>query len=128
MSLVLWQAQHGATAHQYRADCEKRGVTPPAYLIPPACLPGLDVWHSAFWELSTERRFPGGPIPSSSIDAWPVPSHEAEVFRIAVRRADAAYLDFLARPAEERQSPKPLSPDAFKRMADEVKPTKRKKR
>lgn len=122
---MLWQAQHGATAAQYRADCEKRGVTPPAYLTPPACLPGLDVWHIAFWELSTERRFPGGPIPMSAIDAWPVPAHEAEVFRHAVRRADAAYLDFLARPAEERASPAPMSPDSFRRMAETVKRKKR---
>lgn len=101
---MLWQAQHGATAQQYRADCEARGVTPPAYLYPPATRPGLDVWHLAFWELSTERRFPGGPIPCSAIDAWPVADDERETFRHAIRRADAAYLDFLAKPAEERQS------------------------
>lgn len=122
---MLWQAQHGATAHQYRADCEKRGVKPPEYLYPPAALPGLDVWHIAFWELSTERRFPGGPIPVSAIEAWPVPTHEVDTFRHAIRRADAAYLEFLSRPAEERASPAPMSPDAFRRMADGVKRKKR---
>lgn len=103
-------------------------MTPPAYLIPPAALPGVDVWHIAFWELSTERRFPGGPIPVSAIDSWPVAGNEAEMFRRAVRKADAAYLDFLSRPAEERQSPAPLSPAAFRRMADVVTPKRRKKR
>ena len=124
---MLWQAQHGATAHKYRADCEARGVKPPSYLIPPAALPGLDVWHIAFWELSTERRFPGGPIPVSAIEAWPVPAAEVDIFRHAIRRADAAYLDFLAKPAEERQSPAPMSPAAFRRMADTVKPSRKKR-
>ncbi len=125
---MLWQAQHGATAHQYRADCQARGVTPPAYLIPPAPLPGIDVWHIAFWELATERRFPGGPIPVSAIDAWPVAGDEADLFRHAIRRADAAYLEFISRPPEERQSPAPLSPAAFRRMAEVVTPSRRKKR
>jgi hypothetical protein len=124
---VLWQAQHGATAHKYRADCEARGVKPPAYLIPPAALPGVDVWHIAFWELSTERRFPGGPIPVSAIDAWPVPD-DADAFRRAIRKADAAYLEFVSRPPEERRSPEPLSPAAFRRMAEVVTPPKRKRR
>lgn len=101
---MLWQARHGATAQQYRADCEARGIKPPAYLFPPATLPGVDVWHHAFWELSTERRFPGGPIPVSAIQAWPVPGDEAETFHHVIRRADAAYLDFLALPPDERKS------------------------
>lgn len=114
---MLWQAQHGATAEKHRADCIARGVPVPGYLNPPATLPGVDAWHFAFWELATERRFPGGPIPASAIDAWPVADHEADIFRHAIRRADAAYLDFIAKPADERQSPAPLSPDAFRRMA-----------
>lgn len=101
---MLWQAQHGATAPRYRADCEARGVKPPAYLFPPETRPGVDAWHFAFWELSTERRFPGGPIPVSAIEAWPVGADEADLFRHVIRRADAAYLEFLAKPPEERQS------------------------
>ena len=101
---MLWQAQHGATAATYRAECERRGAPIPAYLFPPDALPGVSDWFFAFWELSTERRYSGGPIPWSVIDAYPVSDGEAETFRAAIREADRAYLDFLAKPADERQS------------------------
>jgi hypothetical protein len=67
-------------------------------------------WFTAFWEISTERRFPQGPIPRSAIDAWPVDPSERSLFVACMRAADAAYLDFLSKPAEERASPKPLEP------------------
>jgi hypothetical protein len=98
---VLWQAQHGATAEDYRADLERKGAPIPAYLWPPDPLPGVLEWFLAFWELSTERRFPGGPIPWSAIAAYPEPE---PTFATVIRAADRAYLAFLAKPPEERKS------------------------
>lgn len=99
---MLWHAQHGATAAEYRADLEKRGAPIPAYLWPPEVLPGVHHWFLAFWELSTERRFIGGPIPWSAIEAYP--TDDPETFRAVIRAADRAYLDFLAKPPEQRAS------------------------
>lgn len=65
---------------------------------------GVGEWFYAFWELSTERRFAGGPIPWTALAAYPVDDDEAEAFRTAIREADRAYLEFLAKPVEERQS------------------------
>jgi len=69
---------------------------------PPETLPGVAPWFFAFWELSTERRFSGGPIPLSAINAWPVPPDEAELFHDCIRAADAAYLAHIAKPPEDR--------------------------
>ena len=79
-------------------------------MIPPEALPGVMPWFTAFWEISTERRYPQGPIPRSAIDAWPVHPSEKALFAACMRAADAAYLDFLSKPAEDRASPKPLEP------------------
>lgn len=101
---MLWQAQHGATADEYRADCMARGAPVPAYLTMPDALPGVLPWFMAFWELSTDRRFPGGPIPRQSIEAHPVEPAEADDFRDAMREMDSAYLRWLDKPADERKS------------------------
>ena len=101
---MLWYAQHGATAESYRDVLDRRGAPIPAYLWPPETLPGVQEWVLSFWELSTERRFIGGPIPWSALEAYPVSPEEAEAFRRAIRDADRAYLNFLARPEEERAS------------------------
>jgi len=83
-------------------------------MTPPDALPGVMPWFEAFWEISTERRFPGGPIPRSAIDAWPVHPNEKQAFAASMRAADAAYLDFMSKPEEERASPKVLSPGSLK--------------
>lgn len=101
---MLWHAQHGATAEKYREDCARRGAPIPAYLWPPEALPGISAWFLAFFELSTERRFAGGAIPWSAIEAWPVDPAEGDTFRRAIRDADRAYLEFLAKPEEDRKS------------------------
>ena len=69
-------------------------------------------WFYAFWELSTERRFVGGPIPWSALNDYP--AEDAEAFRAAIREADRAYLDFLAKPVEERQSLPVAGPQMLK--------------
>ena len=108
--------QHGATAAQYRAELIKRGAPIPAYLIPPEPMPGIDGWFSAFWELRTERRFAEGPIPASALRDYPVNAAEAEDFQAAMRAADAALLEFISRPAEERQSLPPMTSGTLKAM------------
>lgn len=83
-------------------------------MYPPEALPGVQPWHVAFWELSTERRFPRGPIPYTAIMAWPCDGAERQLFASCIRAADAAYLEFLERPEEERRSLPVLTADAFK--------------
>jgi hypothetical protein len=107
---VLWHVQHGATAKQYRDQCIERGVPVPGYLIPPAPLPGIEGWFTAFWELRTERRFPEGPIPATAIREYPVAPEEAEDFATAMRRADAALIEFLNKPEDQRRSLPPMLP------------------
>ena len=113
---MLWHAQQGATAEQYRKTLADRGVQNiPDYLYPPPELPGVGAWVGAFFELSTDRRFIGGPIPWSAIAAYPVAPDEADIFRRCIRDADAAYLAFVNRPAEDRKSAPPMMPGgAFK--------------
>lgn len=72
--------------------------------MPPEPMPGLLPWFFAFWELSTDRRYPGAPIPRQSIAEYPVAADESGTFRNAMRAMDAAYLRFLDKPMEERQS------------------------
>ena len=99
--------EHGAKG--YRETLEKRGVPVPAHLMPPVPLPGVMGWFEAFWELSTERRFIGGPIPWSAIDAWP--TDDPETFHACIRAADAAYLAWKPESAKE-----PLTVEAFERL------------
>jgi hypothetical protein len=51
-----------------------------------------------FWELSTERRFAGGPIPASAIDSMAADNgltrHERELMRDVIRFMDRAFLTF----------------------------------
>lgn len=89
---MLWQLQHGATAQAYRDTLAARGAPVPDYLTPPDALPGVNEWFLAFWELSTERRFMGGPIPWSAIEAYG--ADDPDTFRACIRAADAAYLNF----------------------------------
>lgn len=56
----------------------------------------------------------GGPIPLSSIRAFPVPAGEADIFARCIRDADAAYLAFLNKPEEERKPMKQLAPGMIK--------------
>jgi len=87
---VLWQLQHGATAQEYRDALIQRGAPVPDYLNPPDAMPGVAEWFLAFWELSTERRFPGGPIPWSAIAVYP--TDDPDLFHACIRAADRAYL------------------------------------
>jgi hypothetical protein len=107
---VLWYAQHGGTYQEYTAALKSRGAPIPKYLVPPEALPGVMPWFLDFWELSTERRYEGAPIPWSALIAYPVAAHEAETFRACIRAADAAYLAFKSKPPEEQKSLKPLVP------------------
>ncbi len=107
---MLWHLQHGATAKQYRDQCIDRGVPVPGYLIPPDPLPGVEGWFTSFWELRTERRFPEGPIPTTAIHAYPVSAEEADIFADAMRAADAALLEFINRPEDQRKSLAPMLP------------------
>lgn len=93
---------------------EERGAPIPAYLMPPDEVPGIAPWFAAFWELRTERLFAEGPIPAKAIREYPVSPSEADIFAACIRAADAAYLEFLAKPAEERKSLEPLRPGFFK--------------
>lgn len=106
---MLWYAQHGATHESYAATLKERGAPIPKYLIPPDALPGVSGWFYDFWELSTERKFDGAAIPWSSLNAYPCGS-DPETFRRCIRDADAAYLAFRAKPAEEQKSLKPMMP------------------
>lgn len=108
---MLWHAQHGATAEQYRKTLAERGVrTIPDHLYPPPELPGVGHWVIAYFELATDRRFIGGPIPRSSIAAYPVATDDADLFHRCIRDADAAYLAFVNKPPEERKSAPPMMP------------------
>lgn len=107
---MLWHLQHGATAKAYRDQCIERGVPVPGYLIPPDPLPGIEGWFSAFWELRTERRFAEGPIPASAIRAYPVAPNETDTFAEAMRACDAALLEFISKPPDERKSLPPMLP------------------
>lgn len=111
---MLWHLQHGATARTYRNQCIERGVPVPAYLVAPDAMPGVDGWFTAFWELRTERRFAEGPIPASAIHAYPVDPAEADSFADAMRACDAALLEFISKPAEERKSLPPMLPPKVK--------------
>ena len=113
---MLWHAQHGATAEQYRQSLADRGVRKiPEYLYPPPELPGVGAWVQAFFELSTDRQFVGGPIPRSSIAAYPISPDEADTFRRCIRDADAAYLGFINRPKDDPKALPPMMPGgAFK--------------
>ena len=104
---MLWQAEHGATAAEYRKTQEERGAPIPDYLNPPPALPGVAEWFQTYWELSTERRFMGGPIPWSAIAAFP--TDDPDTFRACIRAADAAYLNFKPEPPME-----PLRPGVLK--------------
>lgn len=108
MSLVLWQAQHGREAPANRAELQKRGAPVPAWMFPPEIEPGADVWYMAFWELSTDRKFPGGPIPNSSILSYE--TYDKEGFRECIRAMDRAYLEFMSKPQEDRKSMKVFGP------------------
>lgn len=83
-------------------------------MIPPEPLPGVLPWFLAFWELSTDRHYAGGPIPHSAIASWPVDPSEKKAFAEAMRAADAAYLGFIAKPAEERGPTALASPSAIR--------------
>jgi hypothetical protein len=107
---VLWYAQHGGTFQSYTATLRERGAPIPKYLIPPEPLPGAMAWFDDFWELSTERRFEGAPIPWSAIAAYPVAPSEAETFHRCIRDADAAYLNFRAKPPDDQKSLPPMMP------------------
>lgn len=88
----MWQARHGKNV----AELRKRGAPIPKHMEAPEEMPGIAPWFYAFWELSTDRAYVGGPIPSSSISAWPVAEAERETFRQCIRAADAAYLDHIS--------------------------------
>lgn len=107
---MLWYAQHGGTYRQYSDALRERGAPLPKYLTPPEALPGVMAWFDDFWELSTERRFDGAPIPWSAILAYPVSAGEADIFHRCIREADAAYLAFRAKPADEQKSLPPMMP------------------
>jgi len=109
---VLWHTQHGATAETYRNTLAERGAPIPPYLIPPEPIPGVYEWFLAFWELSTERRFPGGPIPVAAIRGWP--TDDPDTFAACIRSADAAYLAYIAKPAEEKTPMETLRPGMLK--------------
>lgn len=114
---MLWHAQHGAKAERDRKALADRGVQKiPEYLYPPPELPGVGDWLRAFFELSTDRHFIGGPIPRSSIAAFPVSPHEADIFHRCIRDADAAYLGaILSKPEDDPQTLPPMVPGgAFK--------------
>lgn len=113
---MLWQAQHGATAETYRKTLAERGAPIPAYLIPPAILPGVDAWLTAFWELRTERHFAEGPIPAGAIRAYPISAAEIDDFSAAMRAADAALMEFYSKPQEDRQSLPPMTSGTLKAM------------
>lgn len=81
-------------------ELQKRGAPIPAYMQPPDAIPGIVPWFEAFWELSTDRAYSGGPIPAASIAAWPIDDRERASFRQCMRAADAAYLDHLSQPNE----------------------------
>ena len=67
---------------------------------------GLAIWYDDFAELSTDRQLGmiAGPIPHSSIIAhtqgWL--DHDAEMFRVCIRRMDDVYLNF-----DPKKVPKP---------------------
>ena len=64
----------------------------------PELEPGLMIWWDDFSELSTDRQLgvSAGPIPHSTIAAHTMDwdDDEAEMFRVCMRRMDAAYLEF----------------------------------
>ncbi len=109
VALLLWQLQHGATAEINRATLLKRGAPIPAFLTPPDVPAGYQAWIYAFWELSTERLMPGGPIPVRAIRAEPVATHEKGLFHRVIRALDRAYLEYHA-PKNEGEPVRKLEP------------------
>lgn len=69
---------------------------PDWYLNRPEIRESLRVYLSAFWELSTERLSPRGPIPWSKIDDYRrkkgIDSELADTFEYILRELDEAYL------------------------------------
>lgn len=88
-----------------RAHYERAGVPIPAGLIPPPIWSGFEQWFNDFWELGTERRVSGGPIPKGAIDShvagWP--KAQAALFWRIIRIMDNAILDRWAAEAKARQ-------------------------
>lgn len=83
-----------------------KGRPVPAHFLPPDIDDGYAEWFSAFWELSTDRRIDGGPIPWSAIEAWPVPAHERGRFLRCIRAMDRAFLDAMQRKREQKRDSK----------------------
>lgn len=93
---MRWQLAHGDTAQKNVEALQKRGAPIPKHLIPPDLIEGLSPWYLAFWELSTERRFAGAPIPLTAIQAWPVDDDERGLFHRLMRAMDREYIDHLS--------------------------------
>lgn len=84
---------HGDAA-KARAIYQRRGLPIPDDLWPPTLLPGAEEWLDAFLEMSCDRQLgmAAGPIPSASIDRWPISDDERPAFRACIRAMDKAYL------------------------------------
>lgn len=104
---------HGRTAADERAKYEAAGRELPEHCLPPVLMPGAGEWLDAFWEMSTDRRFPGGPIPRESVERWPVAPDEFDQFLFCIRSMDEAFLSHSAKGPE----PQKMTPDLFKEMA-----------
>lgn len=77
-------------------------------MYPPEMEPGVGPWYEAFWALSTDRKYVGGPIPESSISSYETP--DKDMFRECIRAMDREYMAFLDKPTEERKSLKVFRP------------------
>lgn len=106
---MRWYLAHGAN-HAALID---RKAPVPEYMIPPIPLAGYDAWFSAFWELSTDRRTAGGPIPAREIREYPIAEHERNLFHRCIRAMDRVMLEHYAPKKEGEVSKTPLTPALF---------------
>jgi hypothetical protein len=114
---VAWQLRHGEAAAINVPVLQKRGAPIPAYYTPPTLADGFMSWFYAFFDLSTERKISGGPIPASAIRSWPLPEHERDLFHRCIRAMDRVFLDHYAPKTEEPTATKPFGPGMLKGKA-----------
>lgn len=80
------------------AAIAKGRALPQWFLDEPLSLPGDEVFVDAFWALSTERRYPGGPIPRSVAEAHALSlgmsGEDAALFGRMIGALDETYLEW----------------------------------
>jgi len=92
-----------------------RKPVPDKIANPPPLPPGCELFVTAYFELDTERRFPGGRIPYSTITSWCDENgiddrEQRQLLHEHVKTMDLAYLQWAAeKQAKANKQPEPPS-------------------